>query len=140
MSGLSLGPLVEPGSIDDDLTIGSELDLGSIHGPRCGTFKVDPFAVIAAAVTRTLELVLTGLPVGRTAKVSAARVDYEQPVRSAIDPDAVLLLKFGVDAQREFRGIADFENCVGLKKSAGKKESEEREKPRGQECGYAYPG
>jgi len=69
----------------------------------------------------------------------AAGVDHEHAIRRAINPDSISLLKFGVDAEGEFRGISNFEKGVGLEKSAGKKESEESQKPRGKKCRYAHP-
>src|SRR5580700_3290705 len=121
MRRLTLRPLIEPRGIDNDLAIGGKFHLCSVHGARGWAFEVDALAVITAAVAGTLELVLARLPVWRAAEVGAARVDHEDSVWSAIDPDAVLLLKLGINAECELRRIADLENCVGLKKSAGKK-------------------
>ncbi len=61
----------------------------------------------------------------------AARVDHEHSIGCAINPDAIFLLEFGIDAERELRGIADLENGIGFEKSAGKKEPEEGKKPGG---------
>jgi hypothetical protein len=63
--------------------------------------------------------------------MGAARVDHENTVGRAIDPDAVSLLELGVDSESEFGGIANFKNRVRFEKSAGKKEAEESQKPRG---------
>src|SRR6266446_5059699 len=110
-----------------------------IHRPGRRPFEVDPFAVIPAAVTRTLELVFAGLPVWRAAQVSAARVDYEYAIRRAIYPDAKFLLEFGIDAKRKLRWIANLENRIRLKKGARKKETEECQKPRRQEACHHRP-
>ena len=118
MRRLTLRPLIEPRGIDNDLAIGGKFDLCSVHGARGRTFEVDALAVVTAAVAGTLELVLARFPVWSAAEVGAARVDHEHAVGSAIDPDAVLLLKLGVDAEGELRRIADLENCVGFEKSA----------------------
>src|SRR5258708_18988730 len=113
--------------------------MSSVHGARGGAFEVDPLAVIAAAMTRTLELVFAGLPVGRATEMRATRIDHEYPIGRAIDPDAILLLKLGIDSERELRGISNFENRVGFEKSARKKEPEEGQEPRSEKCRYAHP-
>src|SRR5580658_10063577 len=64
-------------------------------------FEVDALAVIPAAVARTLEFVLAWFPIGCAAQVRAAGVNHEHAVGCAIDPDAELLLKLGVDSERE---------------------------------------
>src|SRR5580692_491251 len=139
MRRLPFRPLIEPGGIDNDLPIGSQFDLGAVHRTRSRAFEVDAFAVIAAAVAWTLEFVLARFPVRSAAEVGTARVDHEHSVGSAIDPDAVFLLKFCVDAQRELRGVANLENRVGFEKSARKKESEKSQEPCSQERGYCDP-
>jgi hypothetical protein len=90
-------------------------------------------------VAWTFEFVLARLPIGRAPKVRAARVDHKNAVGRAIDPDAVFLLELGIDSESELGRITNLENCVGFEKSAGKKESEESQKPGGKECRYAYP-
>src|SRR5580700_3040586 len=139
MRRLPFRPLIKPGSIDNDLPIGSQFDLGAVHGTRSRAFEVDAFAVIAAAVAWALELVLARFPVRGAAQVGTPCVNHEHAVWSAIDPDAVFLLKFCVDAQRELRGIANLENCVRFEKSARKKEPEESQEPCSQECRYCDP-
>src|SRR5580693_8672832 len=139
MRRLTLRPLIEPRGIDNDLAIGGKFNFRAVHGTRGWAFEVDALAVVTAAVAGTLELVLARLPVWRAAEVGAACVDHEHAVGSAIDPDAILLLKLGVDAERELRRIANLENGVGFKKSAGKKKSEEGEEPCGQKTGYRNP-
>src|SRR5712691_9912949 len=74
---LSLGQLVQPGSIHNDLAIGSQLHVRTIHGARRGAFEVDTFAVVAAAVARAFELVLAGFPIGCAAQMRAASVNDE---------------------------------------------------------------
>ena len=125
MRGLSLGPLIEPRSVDDDLAVGRQFYVCAVHGSRGRPFEVDAFAVVAAAVARAFELIFAGLPIGRASQMRAACVDHEYAVRRAIHPDAIFLLELGVDAKRELRGIANLENGVGFKKSAGKKKPEE---------------
>src|SRR5260370_5326256 len=139
LAGLSLWPLIEERGVDDDLAVGRQLHVGAVHGARGRPFEVDALAVIAAAVAWTLELVLARFPVRRTTEVRAARVDHEDAVRCAIDPDAVFLLKLGIDPESELRGIANLENGVRLEQSAGKKESEEGEEPCSQERCHGDP-
>src|SRR5215213_10788767 len=73
----ALGPIIEPADIDDDLSFGIQLDVSSIHRARRWPLEVYALAVVAAAVTGTLEFILAGLPMRRTPKVRAARVDDE---------------------------------------------------------------
>src|ERR1700677_1244138 len=110
MGGLAFRPLIEPRSIDDDLAVGSEFDLSAVHRTRRRALKVDPFAVIPAAVARTFEFVLARLPIRSAAQMRAARVNHEDSVGRSIDPDAIFLLEFSVNPEREFRGIADLKN------------------------------
>ena len=113
--------------------------MGPIHRSRRRTFKVDPLAVITAAMTRTLELVFAWLPIRSAAQVRAACVNDEYPVRSSIHPNAIFLLKFSVNAQSKIGGVADFKDCAGLKQCARQEEPEERDKPCAQESNHATP-
>src|SRR5947209_6527321 len=103
--------------------------MGAVHGTRCRPLEIDSFAVVSAAVARTLEFVLTWFPVRSASEMRAARVDHKQPVGSAIHPNTVFLLEFRIDAEREFRRIADLEQGIRLEESARKKEAEEGEEP-----------
>src|SRR5581483_883647 len=91
--GLSFRPLIQAAHIHQDLTIGRDIHVRSVHRPRRRPFEVDSFTVVTTAVTRTLEFVLRRLPVGRAAQVGAARINHEQPVWCAIHPDAIFLLE-----------------------------------------------
>src|SRR5215216_5790550 len=95
---VTLRPPVELSGIHDDLPFGVLLDIGAIHRSRGRPLEIDPFAVVAAAVTRTFELVLRRLPVRRTPEMRAARVDNEQAVGCFVYPNAILLLPFIADA------------------------------------------
>jgi len=99
MACLPLGPLIKTGNIDNDLTVGGQFYVGSVHWSRSGSFKIDTFVVVPTTVARTFEFVLAGLPIGRAAQMSATRVDDKQPVRRAVHPDAVFLLKLSIDTQ-----------------------------------------
>src|SRR6266581_1972109 len=61
-------------------------------------------------MARTLELVLAGLPVGRAAQMSAARVNDKDAIGRAVHPNAVFLLPLGVHAESIIRGVANLEN------------------------------
>ena len=102
----------------------------AIHRTRRWSFEVDSFAVVAAAVARTLEFVFAGLPVGRAAEMRAPCINHEQTVRRTVHPDAIFLLEFGVDSESEIGRVANLEKRVGFEECAGKKESKERQKPR----------
>src|ERR1700739_1133079 len=130
MTGLALGPLIEPRSVYYDLAIRSQFEVGAIHRTRCGPLEIDAFTVVAAAMTRALEFVFAGFPVGRAAEMGAARVDDENAVGSAVDPDAVFLLPFGVDAECIIGRIANFEDGGRLEERARQKKTQEGDKPR----------
>src|SRR6266404_8085960 len=136
---LSLGPLIKARSVDNDLTVGRQFDVGAIHRARRRAFEVDAFAVIAAAVTRALEFVFAGFPVRRAAEMSAARVDNETTIGSAVDTDAVFLLPLGVDAERVVGWIANFEDGGGFEECARQEEAEEGDKPSAEKTGDCTP-
>src|SRR5216684_336048 len=127
---LPLRPLIEPGSIHNDLAVGSQFHVRAIHGPRRGTFEVHTLAVVAAAVARALELVLAGFPIGCAAQMRAASVNDEHTARRAVHPDAVLLLPLGIDAQSVVRSVANLENRRRFKERAGKEKFKEGDEPR----------
>src|SRR6266404_3309429 len=136
---LSLGPLIKARSVDNDLTVGRQFDVGAIHRARRRAFEVDAFAVIAAAVTRALEFVFAGLPVRCAAEMGAARVDNENAIGSAVDPDAVFLLPLGVDAERVVGRIANLEDGGRLEEGAWQEETEEGDKPGAQKARDCTP-
>src|SRR5437660_12683184 len=129
MAGLSLRPLIEPGSVHDNLAIGREFHVRAIHGARRWTFKVDAFAVVAACVARALEFVFAGLAVGRATEMRAARIDNKDAIGSPVHPDAIFLLPFGVHAEGIVRGVADLENSGRLEECAGEKEFKKGDEP-----------
>src|SRR5258706_6124266 len=129
MAWLSLGPLVEPRSVYDDLAIGRQFDVGAIHRARRGALEIDAFTVITAAVTRALEFVFAGFPVRRAAQMRTARVDDENAIGRAVDPDAIFLLPLGVDAERVIGGIANFEDGGRLEERARQEKTQEGDKP-----------
>src|SRR5262249_48323653 len=96
--------------------------------------------VIAAAMTRTFELVFTRLPVGRAAEMRAARIDNEQAIGRAIHPDAIFLLPLGIDAESVVSRISDLERSGRLKKCPREKEAEESDEPGGQKRAHHTPG
>src|ERR1700752_703580 len=140
LTRLSLGPLVKLGDVDQDLAVGRKLDVSTIHGTRRRTFEVDAFAVVPAPMAGALELVLTGLPVGRASQVRAARIDHKQAIARAIHPDAEPLLPLGIDPEGVVRRIADLERRARFEKGARQKEAEECEEPRAQEGSDGDPG
>jgi hypothetical protein len=85
-------------NVYEDLAIWSYVDMGTVHRSWRRTFEVNSLAVVAAAVTGALELVLGWLPIGRAAQVPAACIDDEKPMWCAVDPNPVLLQPFLVDA------------------------------------------
>src|SRR5436309_13747891 len=101
----------------------------AIHGTRRRSFKVDAFAVVAAAVAGALELVFAGLPIRRAAEMRAASVDDKHAIGRAVHPDRIFLLQFGVDAEYIVRGIANFEDSGRSREGAGEDECEEGDEP-----------
>ena len=97
MACLPLGPLIKAGNINDDLAVGSQFYVGSVHWSGSRSFKVDAFVVVPTTVAGTLEFVLAGLPIGRAPQMSATRINDKQTIRSLVYPDAILLLILSVD-------------------------------------------
>src|SRR5712671_550779 len=113
--------------------------MSAIHRARGWALEVDAFAVIAAAVTRTLEFVFAGVPVRRAAEMGAARVDNENAIGSAVDPDAIFLLPLGVDAESVVGWIANFEDGRRFEEGARQEETKEGDEPSAQKTGDRAP-
>src|SRR5437899_4559813 len=111
----------------------------AIHWSRRWTFKVDPFAVITAAVTRTLELVLTRFPVGRAPQMRAAGVNHKHTVRRLIHPDAVLLLPLGIHAQGIIAEKSNFESAGRFGNRTRQEKPHEHQKASRHKTGDACP-
>ena len=94
-------------NVHHDFAFSIQFDRSAIHWSWRRTLKVDPFTVIAAAVTMTLKLILARFPIGRATEVRAARINYKNPVGSLVNPDAILLLPLGIYSQRIVRRKAD---------------------------------
>src|SRR5579859_4114500 len=139
MAGLALGPLKQARGVDNDLAVGGQFDVRAVHRPRCGAFEVHAFTVVAAAVARTLEFIFAGFPVRGAAEMGAARVDDEDAIGRAIDPDAIFLLPLGIHAERVVRGITDLENGGRLEQRARKKEAQEGNEPGAEKTGDRAP-
>ena len=69
----------------------------------------------------------------------ATRINNEDPVRSLVDPDAILLLPLGIDAETVIRGITDFETRRWLEQRARQEETKESDEPCHQERGDGGP-
>src|SRR5579885_2610276 len=93
--------------INHDLALRIELYVRAVHGARRRPFEIDALRIVPASVTRTLELVFSGFPVGRAAKVRAHRGNHEDPLGISDYPNPVLVLKFGVYAEPEIRRVSD---------------------------------
>ena len=106
-TSLALGLLKKLGNVDDYLAFRIQMHLGPIHRPWGRTLEIDSFTVVATAVTGTLKLVFARPPVRSAAKVRAPGIDNENPVRSLVYPDAILLLPLGVDPKRIVRRKTD---------------------------------
>src|SRR5690349_11321418 len=139
MALFAFRPLKKRRGINHDLSFGIQRHFRAVHRTRRGTFEVDAFAVIATAVTGAFELVFAGFPVGRAAEMRAARVDHEESIGSARDPDAVLLLPLGIDAYRVVARRPDSENAGWLENGTRQKEPHEHQKESGERAGDRRP-
>src|SRR5260370_30376405 len=63
MACLPLGPLIKTRNINDDLTVGSQFYVGSVHWSGSRSFKIDAFVVVPTTVAGTPEFVLAVLPI-----------------------------------------------------------------------------
>src|SRR5690242_1724218 len=129
MAWLALGPFEKLGDIHDNLPVGRKLQSRAVHRARRRTFEVDSLAVVATAMARTLEFVFAGFPIGSTAEVRATGVNHKQAVRSAVHPDAVLLLPLGIHTECVIRREADLKHSGRFEKCARKKETQKRDEP-----------
>src|SRR4030095_2533587 len=125
---LALGPFIKLGYVHHNLSFRIELDMGAIHRSRSRPFKIDRLAIVPAAMTGTLKLVLTGFPVRRAAEMRAARVDHKNPIGSFVYPDAILLLPLGVNAKRVICRKAHFKLAGWFKNGARQEKSKEHQK------------
>ena len=115
------------------------MHLGTIHGPGRRPLEVDSFTVVATAVTGTLKLVFARPPVWSAAKMRAAGVDNEYPVRSLVDPDAILLLPLGIDAKRIVGWKTNPKYAGWLENRPGQKEPQKHQEAGRQKDCYAGP-
>src|SRR5438105_4593598 len=115
LRGLAFRLLIQSASVNNDCAGRVHFHMRTIHWPRRRAFEVHAFRVVTRTVTRALEFIFGGLPIGRAAQVRAARVNNEEPVGRAVNPDAVLLLKFRVYADAVIGRIADLEYGARLK-------------------------
>ena len=90
-------------------------------------------------MARALELVLARLPVGRAAEVRAARVDHKQAIGSSCDPDAILLLPFGVDADRVIVRRADAKYAGRFENGPRQEKPDEHQKEGGERTSDGRP-
>src|SRR5712692_7471311 len=139
MARLSLRPLIEPGSIHNDLIVRGIFHVCAVHRPRRGPFEVDALAVVSAPMAGALELVLARLPIRRAAQMSTASIDDKDTIGGAVDPDAVLLLPLRIHTQGVVRGVTDLENGRRLEQCAGKKETKKGDKPCAQKSSDRSP-
>src|SRR6266480_2840623 len=139
MARLSLGPLVEPGGIHDNLSVWRQFHVRAIHWTRCRSFKVDTFAVVSAPVAGALKLVFAGLPIGCAAQMSAAGVDDKHAVRRAVHPYAVLLLPFGIDAEGVVRSVTNLEHGGRFEERTWKEKTKKGDEPSAQKSGDGSP-
>src|SRR4029078_6061983 len=113
--------------------------MGAVHGTRCWPLKINALVVVPAAVARTLEFVFARLPIRRATQVRTTRVNHEEPIWRAINPDAVLLLPLRIDTQSVIRRIPDFESRCRLEKRAAPEKKEKCNEPSGKKCNDAAP-
>jgi hypothetical protein len=118
---------VQPTGVYDDLARGVEFHVGAVHRPRRGALEIDGFGIVAAAVTRTLELILAGLPFRGATQMRATGEDDEEPVRLLDHPDAVAHQELLIDAEVEIRRIANGKDGIRLIKRPREEEAQEHQ-------------
>src|SRR5690348_13884527 len=135
----ALGPLEQRRRVNHDLSFRIQRHFRTVHRARRRAFEVDALAVVTTTMTRALELVFAGFPVGRAAEMSAARIDHEEPIGSARDPDAVLLLPLRINADGVVSRRADAKNARRLEYRTRQEEPHEHEKESGERTGDRRP-
>ena len=118
MGLLPLRPLVQARGVDDDLSGRIKLNVRSVHRTRRRSLEVYSFAGVAASVTRAFELVFGRFPIWCASQVSASGIDHEEPLGVSNDPDAILLLKLGIDSKAEIGEVPDSEYRAWLEDCA----------------------
>ncbi len=102
MAGCSRGALVELTGIHHDLSLGIEFHFGPVHGPWCRSFKVNPFAVVPAAVAGAFKFVFALNTIRRASQMGALGVYDEDTLGVAIQPNPIFLLNSGIHPITEF--------------------------------------
>src|SRR5208337_2402876 len=138
-AALALEPRIEPAGIHHDLPFGPQLHMGTIHGPRRGPFKVDPFGSVAAPVAGAFELVLGRLPIRRATQVRALGNNAEKTGRLFDHPDSVGLLVFLINSDLEVRRITNDVYRFGLKQGAGEEKTQEHQEIGDDESPHTTP-
>ena len=128
----TLRPFVKLGYVHHDLSLRIQLDVSAIHRPRGWPFEVNRLAVVTAAMARTPKLILARFPVRRAPEMGAAGVDHKNPVGRLVDPNAILLLPLGVNAERVIRRKAH-RKFAGRLKNRSRQEKPEKHQKVGQE-------
>lgn len=139
MARFALGPLVKPRQVHYDLALCIQFDMGAVHWPGSRTFKVYALAVVATSMAGAFKFVLARLPVGSTAEMSTARVDYKDAVRGLGDPDAILLLPLCIDSQCIITRRTDAKAAGRLKNGTREEEPQKHEKTCCEKSGYTGP-
>src|SRR2546421_318341 len=129
---IAFRPPVKCGYVHHDLSFGIEFHMSAVHRPWCGTFEINPLAVIATAVAGTFEFVFARFPIRRATQVGAASVDHKYSVGSLVHPNAILLLPLGVDPQRIIGGKANAEHAGRLENRPGQKKPQKHQEARSQ--------
>src|SRR5215211_7394006 len=136
---LSLWPLVKRADVDDDLPFCIHCHFGAVHRARRRSFEVNALAVVATAMARAFELVLTCLPVGCTTEMSATCIDDEESIGCFRHPDAVLLLPFCIDAERVIAWRADAKRAGRFENRARQEKPHEHQEEGKQRAGDGSP-
>ena len=113
--------------------------MSAIHRSGSRALKINSFTVITTTVTRALKLVFGRFPIGCASQVSASGIDHEESLGISDDPDAILLLKLGIDPKAEIREVSNSEHSAWFEDCSGKKEPQEHHEAGREEPAHRGP-
>ena len=101
MAGRSRGTLIELTGVHYDLPFSIEPQICPVHRPGRRTLKINPFAVVSAAMAGAFKFVLALHPIGSAAQMCTFGVDDKKSLGVPNDPDPMFLLKSSIHPKTE---------------------------------------
>src|ERR1044071_897236 len=114
-------PLIEFARVNSDLPFRIEFDVDTIQWPGRWPFAINSVTVKraaiteAAAMTRTLKLVLFRLPIRCASHVRASPIEHIEPLWIACNTDSMLLQKLRVYSNPKIRQTPNLKDNTRLK-------------------------